>query len=63
MKSIQSKTTRSGNIINIMDAGYGRREHFALGKRYWIAYGNGSPRRAINCSDSLKYITTKFNNM
>lgn len=59
MNAIQTKTTKNGYPIHIMQAN-GKGENLANGKKYWIAYGNGNPRRAIVRSNSLSYIQKKF---
>jgi len=35
-------------------------EWFAMGKRYWVGYGDGHATRSIHCSNNLKYIEKKF---
>ncbi len=55
---IESKITKSGHIVNV--CGCNRGQFFALGKKYWIEYGNPSGRRAINRSNNLDYIFKKF---
>jgi hypothetical protein len=63
MQSLQSKIINIGPkplTIHIMDAGEGHTERFAMGKRYWIAAFDGSPRRATSCSNSRRYIQRKF---
>jgi hypothetical protein len=60
MQVVKSKITKSGVKINIMQAHNGKKEFFAQSKRYWIAADDGSPRIAVNCSNNLKYIEKKF---
>jgi|LWDU01.1.fsa_nt_gi hypothetical protein len=61
MKIVKTKSGKLGQQINLCETtSKSGREYFALGKRYWIAYGDGSPRRSLNCSDSLRYINKKF---
>lgn len=60
MKVLKSKLTKSGVVVNIMEASEGKKEFFAMSKRYWIGYGDGSPRTCVNRSDSLKYVEKKF---
>jgi hypothetical protein len=58
---IKTKIGKSGHQIHICETGSkSGREWFAMRKRYWVAYGDGSPRRSLNCSNSLAYITKKF---
>lgn len=60
-KIIETKIEKNGIPIHICETeNQSGREYFANGKRYWIAYRDGSPRRSINVSDSLKYIRKKF---
>ena len=60
MKVIESKTTNRGIVVSILEAGNGKGEFFANGKRYWIAFNNGSPRNAIAKTNSLNYLKKKF---
>jgi hypothetical protein len=60
MNILKSKITKSGIKVNIVEASEGKKEYFALSKRYWIAYGEGSPRNCRNRSNSLKYVEKKF---
>lgn len=60
MNILKSKITKSGVKVNIVEASDGKKEYFALSKRYWIAYGEGSPRNCVNRSNSLKYLENKF---
>ena len=60
-KILKTKTDKFGHEIHLCETGSkSGREWFAMRKRYWVAYGDGSPRRSLNCSDSLNYITKKF---
>ncbi len=59
MKVVVSKTTQYG-VVNIMDAGEGKKELLARNKRYWISYGDGSPRTCIHRSNSLVYLKKIF---
>ena len=55
---VKSKITKSGHTVNVCGSNPG--QYFANGKQYWIEYGRPSGRRSINRSDSLSYITKKF---
>ena len=55
---VKSKITKSGHIVKV--CGRIPQGHVANGKRYWIEYGRPNGRRSTNRSDSLSYITKKF---
>jgi hypothetical protein len=60
MNILKSKVLKSGVKVSIVEAGNGKKEYFALSKKYWIAYGEGSPRNCRNRSNDLKYLEKKF---
>jgi hypothetical protein len=60
MNILKSKVLKSGVKVSIVEAGNGKKEWFALSKKYWIAYGDGSPRNCRNRSNDLKYLEKKF---
>jgi|LakMenEpi03Aug12_release.lakeMendotaPanAssembly.Ray.scaffolds.fasta_scaffold372935_3 hypothetical protein len=61
MKILKSKVTKNGLNVHIVEASEGKKEYFALSKRYWISYReNGSPTNCRYRSNSLKYIQGKF---
>ena len=57
MKVVKSSNVR-GCVVSVVDAGKGHKEYFANSKRYWISFNDG---KAIYRSNSLAYITNKFN--
>tara|TARA_Y100000401_G_C8309001_1_gene218630 strand:+ start:733 stop:939 length:207 start_codon:yes stop_codon:yes gene_type:complete len=58
IETVKTTTTTNGDAISILSSPNG--QYFANGKKYWIQIGAVSGRRAVSSSDSLTYITKKF---
>ena len=58
IETVKTTTTTNGHTISILSSPNG--QYFANGKKYWVQIGAVSGRRAISSSDSLKYISKKF---
>ena len=58
IETVKTTTTKNGHTVSILSSENG--QYFANGKKYWIQIGAVSGRRAVSSSDSLAYITKKF---
>ena len=58
IETLKTTTTKNGHTVSLLSSENG--QYFANGKKYWVQIGAVSGRRAVSSSDSLAYITKKF---